>query len=53
MNYSLFTDNPFKFKLNYNETQSRAFKSSSNRPTLNLSISNKLNDHFDLDIQLV
>ena len=48
MNYSLFTDNTFNFKLNYNETQSRAFKSSLNETqTLNLSISNKLNDHLN------
>jgi len=49
MNYSLYTDNPFKLKLNYNETQSRAFKSSSNETqSLDLVISNKLNNHLKL-----
>jgi len=49
MNYSLYIDKPFKLKLNYNETQARAFKSSSNETqSLDFIISNKLNNHFEL-----
>ena len=49
MNYSLNIDKPFKLKLNYNETQARAFKSSSNETqSLDFIISNKLNNHFEL-----
>jgi len=49
MNYSLYIDKPFKLKLNYNETQARAFKSSSNETqSLDLVISNKINNHFKL-----
>ena len=49
MNYSLYIDKPFKLMLNYNETQARAFKSSSNETqSLDFIISNKLNNHFEL-----
>ena len=49
MNYSLIFDNPIGLSLNYNETQSNAFKNLSNdTQSINLEISKKINDNINL-----
>ena len=49
MNYSIYFEDPFNLSLNYNETQSEAFKNKSNdTQSINFSITKKLNNNINL-----
>ena len=50
MNYSIYSEDPFNLSLNYNETQSEAFKNKSNdTQSINFNITKKLNNNINLD----